>query len=776
MSRPFALFFGTFALVALIAQTTGPRVDDMDYKNPKLPIERRVADLLRRMTLEEKVAQTQALWQQKSRITNENGEFAPGKAREVLRFGLGQITRPGEKSKPRDTAIFTNAVQKWVLENTRLGIPVMFHEEGLHGDQAPLSTSFPMAIALAGTWDPAFVETVFGEVAKEIRARGAQQALTPVLDLARDPRWGRVEETYGEDPYLVSRIGAACIRGFQGKTPNVAIDQDHIIATAKHFAVHGQPEGGTNAAPGNYSERIIRDQFLVPFQVAITEAGAQSVMASYNEIDGIPSHANKWLLGQVLRHEWAFPGFVVSDYQAIDELEKLHHVVANQRDAARKALEAGVDLELPDISAYATLLEQVKEGRIKETVLDQSVARILRAKFLTGLFEHPYVDAEAAEKVVNSPEHRALAAEAARRAIILLKNEGNLLPLSTSKLKTLAVIGPNAAVAHQGGYSDKPGATVSILEGIRRKAAGAFNVAYAEGCKITKEGGDWYSDKVELSDPDEDARLIAEAVEVAKTADAAVIAIGDNESTSREAWSAAHLGDRDSIELVGRQNDLVKAVAATGKPVIVFLINGRPLAINWIAANVPAILEGWYLGEETGTAVTGVLFGDYNPAGRLPITIPRSAGQIPAYYYQKPSARRGYLFSSTEPLFPFGYGLSYTTFAYSNLKVTPAKIGVSGKAEVNVDVTNTGTRAGDEVVQMYIHDVVSSVTRPVKELRGFERVSLKPGETKTVRFEISSAKLSFTNEQMKRVVEPGEFEIMVGPSSAKLETVKLLVE
>jgi beta-glucosidase len=746
------------------------------YLNPQLPVEQRVADLLSRMTLEEKVAQTQALWRQKGLIMDEKGNFSPEKAREVLKHGIGQITRASENKGPRENAVFTNAIQKYLMQNTRLGIPAIIHEESLHGFVAPKATSFPMAIALASTWDVDLVEQVFGVAAAEIRSRGAQQALTPVLDVARDPRWGRTEETYGEDPYLASRIGVACIRGFQGKGP--VIDKQHIIATAKHFAVHGQPEAGANAAPGNYSERIVREVFLPSFQAAFTEAGAMSVMPSYNEIDGIPSHANKWLLDKVLRQEWGFQGFAVSDYEGISQLETLHHVVANKADAAKKALEAGVDIELPDIDCYGTLLRQIKEGRIAEATLDKTVARILRAKFLLGLFEDPYVDPEAAEKINNSPEHRALAAKAAREAIILFKNQDNLLPLDASKLKSVAVIGPNAALCHLGGYSDDPGPTVSILDGIKNKAGNRFKVSYAEGCKITARDRGWQSwsdDLVELPNPAEDETRIAEAVRVAKSSDVAILILGGNEQTSREAWADNHLGDRDSLELLGRQNDLVKAVLATGKPAIVFLINGRPLSINYTAEKVPAILEGWYLGEETGTAVADVLFGDYNPAGRLPITFPRTVGQIPDFYNYKPSAKRGYLFGNKEPLFPFGHGLSYTTFRYDNLRLSPDKIGPSGKTTVSVDVTNTGKLAGDEVVQLYIRDEVSSVTRPIKELKGFRRLNLQPGQTKTVEFELGPEALSFLDENMQRVVEPGLFDVMVGPSSASLKTVKLEV-
>jgi len=750
--------------------------DQPDYRNPKLPVEQRVADLLSRMTLEEKVAQTHALWMGKALIMDAKGSFSPEKGREVLKNGMGQITRASERKGPRENAVFTNAIQKFLVEQTRLGIPAMVHEEALHGHAAQGGTSFPQAIALASTWDVDLVEKVFGAAAAEIRARGAQQALTPVLDVARDPRWGRVEETYGEDPYLAARLGVACVRGFQGKGPGV--DKQHIFATAKHFAAHGQPEGGTNSAPSNYSERVLREFLLPSYEAAIREAGAMSVMASYNEIDGIPSHGNKWLLQKVLREEWGFRGFVVSDYDGINQLQTLHHVVASKADAAKKALEAGVDLELPDIDCYATLLQQVKDGRISEATLDKAVGRILRAKFLAGLFEDPYVDPDYAEKITNNSEHRALALQAAREAIILLKNENNVLPLDANKIQTLAVIGPNAAKCHLGGYTEDPGRCVTVLDGIKTKAGNNIKVAYAEGSRITEEDADWrnwYMDKVTPPDPAKDAARIAEAVQVAKSSDAVVLVLGGNEQTCREAWAPTHPGDRDSLELLGKQNDLVKAVLETGKPTIVFLINGRPLSITYISEKVPAILEGWYLGQEGGTAVAEVLFGEYNPGGKLPITVPRSVGQIPAYYNYKPSARRGYLFASKEPLFAFGHGLSYTTFKYDNLKLSEPSIGVNGRTTVSVEVTNTGKLAGDEVVQLYIHDLVSSATRPVKELKGFRRIHLQPGQTQTVGFSLGPEALAFWNEDMKHVVEPGAFDIMVGPNSVELKSVRLEV-
>ena len=750
-----------------------------DYKNPNLPVDRRVADLLSRMTLEEKIAQLTCLWGNRPEVnppgdfTTDRGDFSPAKAAEVMKYGIGQIARQREQKGPREGAKFANAVQKWLIENTRLGIPAILHDEILHGHMAKGSTSFPQPIALATTWDPDFISRVFTAGALETRARGSHQVLGPNLDLGREPRWGRTEETYGEDPYFTSRMAVAIVKALQG--PGPGIDQDHVIATAKHFAAHGQPESGTNIAPANFSERTLREYFLPSFKAAVTEGRIMSVMPSYNEIDGVPSHANKWLLQKILREEWGFDGHVVSDYYAIPQLMDLHHLASDKPAAAKLALEAGVDTELPDPDAFRSLSQLVKEGKVSEATIDRAVARNLRAKFLLGLFENPYVDVERAVRVTNSSEHRALAAEAARRSITLLKNENNLLPLNRDALKSIAVIGPNAARVHLGGYSDNPGRGVSVLQGIKDKVGNKIKVEYAEGCKITKEGGDWFADVAHLSDPAEDQRLIAEAVQIAKTADVALLVLGGNEDTNKEGWANNHLGDRDSLELVGRQNDLVKAVLETGKPTVVLLINSGPLSINYIAEHVPAIFEGFYLGQETGVGVADVLFGDYNPAGKLTISFPRSVGQLPLYYNRKPTARRGYLFANKEPLFPFGFGLSYTTFSYSNLKVSPARIEVGDHANVSVTITNTGKRAGDEIVQLYIRDLVSSVTRPVMELKDFRRISLAPGESKAVEFVITPDKLSFLDLNMKSVVEPGWFDIMVGTSSVKYETVKLEV-
>src|SRR6266568_4164685 len=677
---------------------------------------------------------------------------------------------------PRKSAILRNGVQRFLKEKSRLGIPALFMGEALHGFMEHGSTSFPQAIGLASTWDPQLVKQVFTAAGDEAGSRGAGQVFTPVLDLARDPRWGRTEETYGEDAYLVSRMAVAAVTGLQGDTVNIG--RHHVIATMKHFAVHGQPEGGTNTPPGNYSERIIRENFLVPFQAAVQEAHVGSVMASYNEIDGVPSHINPWLLSKVVRQEWGFDGYLVSDGEGLQMLIGTHHVAYNLADAARQGLHAGVDYDLSDGSVYKTLVDQVKQGTVPESEVDKAAARLLETKFRLGLFDDPYVDPDYAEKVNNSPGHKKLAIEAARKVIVLLKNDKNLLPLDLSKLKTIAVIGPNAADVHLGGYSRDPIHGISVLQGIKDRVGTKATVVYAEGCKLTTARPGfrgWFDDNVQLVDPKTQTESIKAAVAAARKANVAILVVGENESTNREAWSEQHLGDRDSLDLVGAQNDLVKAVVETGTPTVVLLINGRPLSINYIAEHVRAILEGWYLGQEGGTAAANVLFGDVTRGGKLPITFPHSVGNLPDFYNHKPSANRSYAFSTRQPLYPFGYGLSYTTFKFENLRVEPAQISAGGTAKVSVEVSNTGSRDGDEVPQLYIHQKIASVTRPVMQLKGFQRITLRAGEKKTVAFTITPDTLSMLNTDMQKVVEPGVFEIMVGPSSDQTKTVLLTV-
>ncbi len=754
------------------------------YKNPNLPIAERVADLLSRMTLEEKAAQMIGVWQGKSTtLVDEKGnfDFAKAKAHYKDGHGLGQVGRPSDAGggrNAREQAELTNAIQKFFVENSRLGIPVIFHEECLHGQAAPEGTSFPQPIGLGATFNPDLVRRLFEMTAEEARVRGTHQALTPVVDVAREPRWGRVEETYGEDPYLVSRLGVAAVQGFQGD--GTFKNKKHIIATMKHFAAHGQPESGTNCAPVNVSERILREVFLFPFKEAIQKGGAISVMASYNEIDGVPSHANRWLLRKVLREEWGFKGFVVSDYYAIRELDIRadfglgNHVAKDGKEAALLAARAGVNIELPEPDCYKYLAELVREGRMKESVLDELVAAMLTYKFQMGLFDDPYVDPEVAARVVGSEANRKLALQAARETITLLKNDHDIAPLDIKKIKTLAVIGPNADRELLGGYSGKPKHVSTVLSGIRERAGNAVKILYHEGCKITI-GGSWQQDEVTPSDPEENRKSIAEAVKVAQQADAIVLAIGGNEQTSREAWALNHLGDRADLEMVGLQDELVNAIAALGKPIIALLFNGRPLSICNLVEKVPVIFECWYLGQETGRAVAEVLFGDTNPGGKLPITIPRSVGHTPAYYNYKPMARRGYLFESVAPLFAFGFGLSYTQFKFGQPRLEKSVIRADESTRVFIEVANIGKISGDEVVQMYIRDRVSSVTRPLKELKGFQRITLAPGETRMVTLDILPEHLAFYDIEMNYVVEPGEFEIMAGNSSRDEDLQKMVL-
>ncbi len=600
------------------------------YRDPKLAVERRVADLVSRMTLEEKVAQLGALeWQEW--LTDEKGVFSPEKAKPRLRHGIGIVGRPGWQRSAREAALYTNALQRYLVEETRLGIPALMHEELLHGLMAQGATQFPQAIALGSTWDEDLVRRVYAAAALETRARGSNWALTPDLDLAREPRWGRAEETMGEDPLLVSRLGAAAVRGMQGG--GAALGADNVIATVKHFAAHGQPEGGTNLGPAPFGERELRSVFLRPFQAGVA-AGALSVMASYNEIDGVPTHVNPFVLRTVLRDEWGFRGFVTSDGWAIPQLHALHDVTASAEESAREALRAGVDLQIEGLGCFGTLVAQVLKRDVPVTLVDAAVRRVLRAKMLAGLFERPYVDPDRAAAVTDSAEHRALALEAARKAIVLLKNDGPL-PLDRATLRSLAVVGPNATGLHLGGYSWEPGRGVTILDGIRAVAGPGIEVRHAEGVRLTEGVSDWrawYGEQpVRLTPDEENAPRIEEAVRLARASDAVVVVVGENEAISREAWSESHLGDRDELRLVGRQEELVRALLATGKPVVLVLVNGRALAIPELARSVPAILEAWYPGQEGGTALAEVLFGDVNPSGRLPVTLPRSVGQLPVY-------------------------------------------------------------------------------------------------------------------------------------------------
>ncbi|MEO0449221.1 MAG: glycoside hydrolase family 3 N-terminal domain-containing protein [Pseudomonadota bacterium] len=754
-----------------------------------------IAALIADMTLDEKLAQLSCIWINKGQIFDENGDFSAEKMKANYPHGVGCFARPQdtmgmeqtEERKdvndatvvrrmsartPSETVELTNAVQQWMIEETRLGIPTLFHEEGLHGFQGRYATAFPQSIALASTFDPELLERVYSITAREIRVRGVHHVLSPVVDVALDPRWGRIEETFGEDPYLVSRMGVAAIKGFQGT--GETIPDGKVLTTLKHMTGHGQPEAGMNVGPAQLPERVLREIFFPPFEAAVKEANAASVMASYNEIDGVPSHANSWLLNDVLRGEWGFDGVVVADYFAINELQVRHRLVDSLGAAGALAITSGVDFELPDGVAFYQMKEAVEAGDLDISVIDTAVERVLRMKKRGGVFDDPYANGEEADALTGNADARAVALEAAHKAAVLLKNQNDILPLTKADLTRVAIVGPNSDITVLGGYSDEPRQTISILDGFQAEFGGEVEITHAKGVNLT-DNRSWWDDEVSLADRAENLAMIEDAVAAVEGADLIILAIGGDESTSREAWSETHLGDRDDITLIGEQTELVEALAATDIPMVGVIISGRPLALTDVEDHFDAILYGWQLGQETGTAVADLLMGHVSPSGKMPVSIPRNVGQIPVFYNYKPTARRGYAFTETSPLYAFGEGMSYTTFEISEPVLSQSEISTDGSTSVSVTVTNTGPVSADEVVQMYIRDEISSVTRPVMELKGFQRVRLAPGESQQVELPITSASLQFYDRDMRRVVEPGTFEIMVGSSSQSHKSTTLTV-
>ncbi len=773
------------------AQTSEPL-----YRRVDAPIEARVHDLLSRMTLEEKVAQLQSsstlppvpglpVGPTPAFGITKKGQIDEDVAKRALGNGIGSFNIVAFDPKglsATEQVAEVNAIQSWVTRKTRLGIPVLFQGEALHGAVVGGATSFPQAIGLGSTWDRALLQQMFTVVGKEARAAGVAMVLAPVFDLVRDPRFGRVEEMYSEDPYLVGELGVAAVEGLQGR--GIAIDQAHVIATAKHF-VHGQPENGTNTAPNDFSERTMREVFLPPFEKAVTVAKIGAVMPSYNENSGgVPSHVNSWLLKDILRNEWSFSGITSSDWFAVSQIHSQHHIAASDADAGMQAFNAGLDMETPNAPGFAALADAVREGKVSQQDVDAAAGRVLTLKFRAGLFEHPLTDATQTAKAIGINAHAALARKVADEAIVLLKNQDNLLPLDPKRIKSIAVIGPNADKVRLGGYSGNPPSFVTALDGIRKRLGSKVDVGYAEGVRISEPDKDPASNKLlpfVAPSAENDTALIAQAVQTAGKADIVVLVLGGNETVAREALPAfagrkPSFGDTDDLELPGRQNELVREIMKLGKPTVAILLNGRPYSIAALSGAVPAILEGWYLGQESGNAIADVLFGDVNPSGKLPVTIARSAAQLPVYYYKKPQARLGYVFNDNSPLYEFGFGLSYTTFAYGKPMIDQAQIEGDASTRVSVKVTNSGSRAGDEVMQMYVHPRLSSVVQPVLRLAGFERVTLKAGETKTVSFVLGPEQLAIWDRQMKHVVEPGAVDIFVGPNVQQLESVALDVK
>ncbi len=838
------------------------------YRDASRPAAQRVEDLLQRMTLEEKVAQLQC-------IISEPESWEP-----YLESTLGGVGTFLRAYSPRESAERMNALQRRFMEETRLGIPVLMHDEALHGLVGRGGTSFPQAIGLAATWDVELMGRVAAVIGEETRSRGIRQVLSPTINIARDVRWGRVEETYGEDPWLTSRMAVAFCRTIEGLG---------VVTTPKHF-VANIGDGGRDSNPVHFSERLMREIYFPAFKACFQEAGSRSVMAAYNSYDGTPCSASRFLLTHMLREEWGFTGFTVSDYGSVGGIMSLHHTAATLEETAAQALSAGLDVELPNIYVYGEpLLEAVRTGLVAESVLDTAVRRVLGVKFGLGLFEDPYVDPDIAERVNDSAEHRALAREAAREAIVLLKNEGRVLPLSKD-LRAVAVLGPLADRVRLGGYSGGDVPLVSVLQGIREKLGRGIEVRYAEGARLERGGHpaiparclfpgstpgrenglkaeyfdnmtlagspalvrtdpqidfDWgggspdrrigadrfsvrwtglfipdISGPVELSittddgyrfwlddrllsefwrdrapatdfvtvpleagrayrlklefyengggayaalgwkSPQASSELLDEALAAVRGAGAAVLVVGVTEGEGQ---------DRARLDLPDEEEALIRAVAATGVPTVVVLQTGSAVTMSDWGDQVPAVLQAWYAGEEGGHAVADVLFGDVNPAGRLPITWPRSSAQLPLYYNHKPTGRGyDYVDLTGRPLFLFGHGLSYTTFKYAGLRVTPDRIPPGGTVRIGLEVTNTGSAAGDEVVQLYLHDPVACVARPVLELKGFRRIHLQPGETREVLFELTPGQLAFPGTDLRPLVEPGTIEVMVGASSGDI--------
>lgn len=711
----------------------------LSYKNKSLSVDDRVRDLISRMTIEEKIKQLDMY---------RGWDISPmGESHEAFKYDESMIAKTlGNFSVgsihdfyPKYASI-NNKVQQYVMENSRLGIPVMFIEEGLHGYEGKGSTSFPIPLALSATWDTDLLYTVGRTIGTEMRANGTNMVLGPLLDIARDPRWGRMEETYGEDTYLVSEIGLAMVKGLQGGDISRA---DAVISEPKHFAVHGIPEAGSNTTPVNIGIREIRSSYLPTFEKAVRQGGAMGIMAAYHEIDGIPMVDNKWLLTDVLRNEWGFNGFVLSDLGAIRLSLENHQVAKSPADALAQTLNAGMNMQFYDFGHDVFLKaidSSLKNKTISSAKLDSAVADVLRVKFKLGLFDNPYIDTTVWAKIKNSKEHQDLALLAAQKSICLLKNDHNVLPLTSAK--KIAVIGPMATSNYLGGYSNKTDTAISLLTGLKQRIGKNIKLEYAPGISTTNK-----------------ALVLKNSVDLVKRSDVAIVALGE------DLLEVGEGKDRADLDLGETQLGLLKAIQQTGKPVVVVLMNGRTLCINWVAENTPAIVEAWFNGEKSGLALADVLLGNVNPGGKLPVTFPRSVGQIPFYYSHKPTSYHRYVDEKDTPLFPFGHGLSYTTFKYSALQL-PTAIDTTGNFEIKLNVTNTGKIAGNEVVQLYIRDVVSSVTTPDKSLKAFKRISLNAGETKEVVLTLNAKEaLSLWNREMKHVIEPGLFNIMIGSSS-----------
>lgn len=761
MSRKYQ---GAAWIIAAMLTTTAWGQNQPLYLDARQPIETRVEDLLGRMTLEEKVGQMNMPCVYRAEMgggatntadgamrhiavkTESCRKFAEGAHLAGLGPGGGLFTAADNilPEGPRQQAEFFNELQLIALTKTRLKIPLLQTEEGTHGLMCSGGTVFPEGPAIGSTWNMELVERIYAAAAREARAVGIHQLFTLVVEPIRDPRLGRNQEAYTEDPYLSSRIAASIVLGVQGKDVSAP---DKVVAGLCHYPGQSQPVGGLERGAMEISDRNLWNVFLPPWVAGIKQHGALAVMATYPAIDGVAAHASEKLLTRILREDLSFRGLVLGEGLGLTTVIQERHA-ANQKDAGPLALKAGVDVGISHEPAFMLdLIENVTQGRVSMDLIDRAVRRILRQKFVLGLFERPYVDVEHAVNNIPRDEHRRLALRTAQEGIVLLKNENKLLPLDRKTIKTIAVIGPNADNERNqlGDYTSKTilQEIVTVLKGIKAKVLTGTEVLYVQGCNVREEA----------------LNQIREAQEAARRAQVAVVVVGEARDTNGEGRDVA------SLDLSGMQEDLIKAVHATGTPTVVVLINGRPLSVRWVADYIPAVIEAWLPGEQGGHAVADALFGDVNPSGRLPVTVPRHVGQLPMYYNHTATKGRNYVDMKATPLWEFGYGLSYTRYEYSDLRITPQQIQPNDSVRVAMRVKNIGDRSGEEVVQLYLNDVLSSVSRPAKELRGFRKVALRPGEQGEVAFTLTPEDLSLLDQNLKRVIEPGLFEVMVGASS-----------
>ncbi len=753
--------------------------ENFPYKNAELSMQQRVDDLLSRMTLDEKINQMSMLSLRKLK-TDKDGMITE---RSLKRLFDGQST--GCLESPfigvEEIARYSEAADKYLRENTRLGIPAIQIAECLHGQLAFGATIFPQAIAQGSTWNTELIKKMGEVIAKEASSSGVDQALSPLFDLARDPRYGRVEECFGEDPFHVAEMGKAFVIGMQG-APEITknhIPDNHVMCTAKHFVAYSTPIAGINLGPNEVGERSLRDLHLYPFKKVVQEANIYSVMPSYNEVNGIPLHAHKHYIQDILRDEYGFNGYIFSDYGAVHMLEFFHKVSDNKKETALQAIKAGIDLEAPQPYAYShsVLKDLIEKGELDIKLIDKAVGNILTAKFKAGLFDKPYKAPKQMSNLVHTESSISLAREIAEEAVVLLKNDNHLLPLKIPDYKSIAVIGPNADRVQYGDYSatKSKSSGITILEGIKNHIGNKIEINYAEGCDITN-----------LNDEG-----IEEAVIAAKKSDVVVLVIGGTSMTlSGIGWGEDNSDDnptcgegfdRADLRPPGIQPELIKAIYKTGKPIVMIMVHGRAYNIKWESEHIPAILDAWYPGEQGGNAIANIIFGKVNPSGKLTVSYPQSVGHVPVFYNHQPSGRgfynqpgtkekpgRDYLFSSTDPLFTFGFGLSYSQFKFSNLKIEKTVLSANENIKLSVKVKNIGKVSGKEVVQVYIDDKISSVATPVKQLKGFKKVELNPSETKTVEFEIPCSELGLWDRDMNYIVESGEFEIQIGNSSSDI--------